>query len=107
MKRFITGAIVVALLGGCDRGDATGTIDRDRFITTVVQLRQAALETAGDPAAWAARREAILRANRVTEAALREYVAVHGRDVEHMAEVWGAVNERLGAGGGSGGMGGR
>jgi hypothetical protein len=81
----------------CNRdGAGTGLAD-DRFVDVVVELRRASLESQGDPATFAARREAILREASVTEEQLRGYVEAHGRDIDHMAEIWDSINARLSA----------
>jgi hypothetical protein len=83
------------LAGGC-RSDAGATgISDERFIDVVVQLRRAAHETRDEPAAYAARRDAILREAGVTEEQLRAYVDVRGRDIDHMAQIWDSINTRL------------
>jgi len=94
MRRFLYTACCAAVLAACAGADATA-IDRDRFVTTVVELRQAAMQTRGDPDAYDALRAQILQANGVTEEELRQYVEVHGENVDHMAEVWNDINTRL------------
>jgi hypothetical protein len=94
MRHLLYGLLALALLGAC-RGPAPTAIDRDRFVETVVELRQAAMETRSEPAAYEARKAQVLQRQGVSEAELREYVEVHGRDVEHMAEVWNAINNEL------------
>jgi hypothetical protein len=93
---FALALAVALLLSGCARSDAPTAIERDNFVETIVELRHAAMETRGDTAAYEVRKQQILQANQVTEAELRDYVAHHGQDVEHMAEVWNDINTRLG-----------
>jgi hypothetical protein len=94
---WLWGLLLATLVAaGCTRGEAPTGIEQDRFVETIVELRHAAMETRGDTAAYEVRKQQILQANQVTEAQLRDYVAYHGRDVEHMAEVWNEINTRLG-----------
>jgi hypothetical protein len=95
MRNYLPAALLAVALTACGpANDATG-IGRDRFVDVVVELRLAALETRGDVAAFEARKAEILRAADVTEDEMRAYVERHGEDLEHMAEVWGAINRRL------------
>jgi hypothetical protein len=88
-------ATALAGAAACSPGrDATG-IDTDRFVDVVVELRRAAFELRGDPATFELRRDSILDDAGVTEDQLRAYVERHGTDLEHMAEVWAAINTRL------------
>lgn len=95
MRRFLYTACCAAVLTACAGADQATAIDRDRFVTTVVELRQAAVQTRGDPDSYDAMRAQILQANGVTEDELRQYVEMHGENVEHMAEVWNDINSRL------------
>jgi hypothetical protein len=94
MKHTILLLVLLATLG-CRREDVTTGIADEHFIEVVVQLRRAAAETRGTDAAFAARRDAILREAGITEDQLRAYVEAHGRDIDHMAEVWDSINARL------------
>lgn len=87
--------LAVLTFGACT-GDGAGTgLAHDRFVDVIVSLRQAANQTYGDPAAFAAQRDRILADAGVTEQELRVYVETHARDLEHMAAVWDSVNARL------------
>lgn len=88
--------VLLLALAGCRTDTGTGLSD-ERFIAVIVELRRAAQETRGDPAAYPALREAVLRDADVTEEELRQYVETHGRDVDRMAEVWDSINTRLSA----------
>ncbi len=95
--------VLAVLAAACDdgipRSEREATIDRDHFITTIVELRAVAVRTPsgriGEP-----ERERILSEAGVGEDDLRRYVEVHGRNVPHMNEVWAEVqlllSERLG-----------
>jgi hypothetical protein len=88
---FAVGAI---LLFGCTDG-ATTALSEERFIVTVAELRQAAIAHHDDPDAYVARKNEILREAGVDETMIRQYVEVHGSDLQHMARIWTAVNERM------------
>jgi hypothetical protein len=94
MNRILFAALCAVLLLSC-RSDRATTLDRDEFVTTVVELRRAAMELRGDPGAYEVRREQLLQARGVTEDELRQYVEVHAGDVQHMAEVWNEINSEL------------
>jgi hypothetical protein len=94
MRRLLILAAATALLTGCGREPVSG-LDDDRFVDVVVLLRRAAAEHHADPAAFVERRDEILRDAGTTEAEVREYVERHGRDLQHMADIWAAINRRL------------
>ena len=94
MKRSITGGLLILFLAAC-RGAEPTSIERDVFVATVVELRQAAMETRNEPGLWEARKAQVLQRHGVTESDLQAYVEVRGTDVEHMAEVWNAINSEL------------
>jgi hypothetical protein len=87
--------LIAGALLGCARGDDGTGLRTDRFVDVVVELRQAALDLRDDPAAYDVRKGQILRDAGVTEDQLRAYVEVHGTDLDHMAEVWRSINQRL------------
>jgi hypothetical protein len=93
MRIFVMAAVAV-LLAACAREPATGISD-EQFIDVVVELRRAAVEHREDHEAFQARKDAILQQSGVEEEQLRQYVEVRGRDLQHMAEVWATINERL------------
>ena len=90
---FRTLAIAV-LIAACGGGAEETTITREQFIDVIVQLRQADVDT-DDPTEFAARREAILTEEGVTDSMLLAYARVHGGDISHMAEVWDSISRRL------------
>jgi hypothetical protein len=92
--RQIVLAVGTILLLGCSDDPASGLSD-ERFIDVVVELRQAAAAYPDDPDAYVARKDEILSEAGVDEAVIREYVEVHGGDLQHMARIWTAINERM------------
>jgi len=90
---FLTGVALLAV--GCESGAApeAGVIDREVFVAAYFDLRVAAL--AGDTALSDAQRDEILARHGISEAELLQFVGVHGRDVDYMAEVWGEVEELM------------
>lgn len=80
--------------GGEQAPEAAGTISRDVFVGTYVELRTAALHSPDGRVGPEARAE-ILAANGVTEADLLEYVDVHGARVQFMVEVWAEIDDTL------------
>jgi hypothetical protein len=93
MRRTVL-AVGAILLFGCT-GGATTALSDERFIDTVIELRQAAIAHRDDPDAYVARKDEILRDAGVDETMIREYVEVHGSDLQHMARIWTAINERM------------
>jgi hypothetical protein len=94
MNRVLVGILSATLLS-CGAGAETTGMTSDSFIEVMVELRRTANQAAGDTIAFVARREQILLEAGITEEQLREYVEAHGRDVEHMARIWEAINTRL------------
>ena len=89
--------VLMACACGPDAPSSTdGTIDREVFIATYVDLRIAALES--EPRTLSGiDRDAVLARHSVTEEALMTFAEVHGRDVEFMSDVWEEVELRLDA----------
>jgi len=84
-------AAAVALSAGCGPKQASGAISRDRFVQANVDLRSVPDTVArGDSL-----RRVALRKHRVTEADLRRFLEVHGRDPEYLASVWREVSDSL------------
>jgi hypothetical protein len=84
------------LLAGCPGRDpaATGPIDREEFITIVVELRRAQAEaTSRDE--FEERKAGVLAEHGVSEDDVRAFVQRHGGDVRLMSEVWDSVQTRL------------
>jgi hypothetical protein len=92
--RHILIALTAALLLGCDREPVT-SLDDERFIEVVVELRRAAVQHYDDTDAFAARRAEIFRAADTDEAEVRHFVEVHSRDMQRMADLWAVINRRL------------
>jgi hypothetical protein len=87
---------LAAVLWGCGGGGSTptsATIDKEKFITTYVQLRQAVVKV--DSAGLDSARAAILRRAGVTQQEMLAFADVHGRDVAFMKGVWDEVERRL------------
>jgi hypothetical protein len=91
---------VVLLLGAAllvapaCRDASRETIDRETFVETYVQLREAALRTSGGQVTSGERDEVLERLG-VSEEDLLRFVEVHGTDVAYMAGVWSEVETRL------------
>ena len=85
---------VSAAPAACGReAEPAGVIDREAFIATWVDLRNAARRT-GDPLPEAERTR-VLQEHGVTEDQLLGFADAHGDDPRYMAEVWTEVEARL------------
>lgn len=87
---------LAVVLWGCSGGaptPATTTISKDKFITTFVKLREAAVTV--DSAGLDSARTAVLRQAGVTQQDMLAFAEVHGRDVAFMKDVWNEVEQRL------------
>ncbi len=93
---LLGGGLLCLLLacGGEQAPEAAGTISRDAFVGTYVELRLAALHSPDGRVSPEAKAE-ILEAKGVTEADLLEYVDVHGARVQFMVEVWAEIDDTL------------
>ena len=88
----------LAALQGCSTRstDPEGVaIPKDTFVTTYVQLREAALDLPQERIDSA--RAAILAEHHLTEQDMLTFADVHGRDVVFMKDVWDQVEKRLDA----------
>ncbi len=74
--------------------EAAGTISRDVFVGTYVELRMAALHSPDGRVSPEAKAE-ILDGRGITEADLLEYADVHGARVQFMVEVWAEIDDTL------------
>jgi hypothetical protein len=84
-------AAMAAVLAGCETKPAAGAIPRRTFVRANVDLRSVPdTATKGDSL-----RRAALRKHRVTEADLRAFLTVHGRDTEYLASVWREVADSV------------
>lgn len=94
LRHTLVAAAALLTLAGCEEEAPTASLDRETFIDTYVELRQAALQrglsTVGD-----ALRDSVLTRSGVTEDALVEFAEVHGSDLEFMRDVWTEVAARL------------
>jgi len=96
--RFVTLLTVVLALAACDMGfpgsEGEADIDRDTFVATYTDLRIAAMgwESQRLPAD---ERDAVLERHGVTADDLREFVAVHGRNVPVMNEIWNDISANV------------
>lgn len=82
------------VLASCRGEQPIEPMPRETFIEVIVELRRATTGAATQ-AEFEARKAEILESANVTDSALVEYVRLHGRVLEHMAEVWDSVNARL------------
>jgi hypothetical protein len=81
---------------GCwDSGaNADGSIDRETFIASYVDLRMTALGTEIGELDDALRAE-VLERNGVSEEDLVAFVELHGEDVEFMQDIWDEIESRM------------
>lgn len=105
MPRFPRHALVVSLLlalpwvlaaGACSSEAPVRetAIDRETFISTWIDLREAALRSPrGDLAA--PQRERILAEHGVTPEEMEEFARIRGADADYMRGVWEEVEERM------------
>ena len=96
VRKLLGGALLWTMFacGGEQAPEAAGTISRDVFVGTYVELRMAALHSPDGRVGPEAKAE-ILEAKGVTEADLLEYVDVHGARVQFMVEVWAEIDDSL------------
>jgi len=96
MRRQAALWVLIALTAACGGGDAPppGTLDREAFIATYVDLRLAALRS-GAFSVTSEERDEILRSRGVEPEALLSFVDAYGRDTEYMADLWAEVDTRL------------
>ena len=89
-------AVLLVVCSSCAREEPApqGTIDRETFIATTVDLRRAALGTV-QLTLSDADRERVLRANGVSEGELIAFADAWGADTRYMTEVWEEVKKRL------------
>ena len=80
--------------GGEQAPEAAGTISRDIFVGTYVELRMAALHSPDGRVSPEAKAE-ILEARGITEADLLDYIDVNGVRVQFMVEVWAEIDDTL------------
>ncbi|MYC97668.1 MAG: hypothetical protein F4X13_00230 [Gammaproteobacteria bacterium] len=95
-RRLLEGGLLCLLFacGGDQAPGATGTISRDVFVDTYVELRMTALHSPDGRVSPEAKAE-ILESNGVTEADLLQYVDIHGARLQFMVEVWAEIDDTL------------
>lgn len=95
-RKFLGGGLLCLLLacGGEQAREPAGTISRDVFVATYVELRMTALRSPDGRVSPEAKAE-ILEAKGVTEADLLDYVNVHGARLQFMVEVWAEIDDTL------------
>lgn len=95
MRRWIIALAFLLVAGSAACGEPEsaervvpeGTISREQFIATYVELRYAVLESGADDIEPGAREE-ILRAQGVTAEDLFRFLDVYGTDVAYMRDLW-------------------
>lgn len=83
------------LLGACAADETAFGVSDERFIATMVDLRQAAMTAGPDTAQFEQLREGVLARHGVTEDELRAYMDMNSGDLSHMAAIWDSVAVRL------------
>lgn len=96
VRKCLAGGLLCLLFacGGERAPEARGTISRDVFVDTYVELRTAALHSPDGRVGPEAKAE-ILEAKGVTEADLLDYVDAHGARLQFMVEVWAEIDDTL------------
>jgi hypothetical protein len=88
--------LVLAIgIAGCGADDSTFGVTDERFVATMVELRQAAVTAGRDTARFEELRAQTLERQGVSEEDLRAYVETHSGDLRHMAAMWDSVASRL------------
>ena len=95
---LVTAVGLLLLVAACDDGipgsGPGSTIERERFIEVMVELRYEAVRSPTGRITDTAR-DGILGRQGLVEDDLRSFVEVHGRNVPLMTEVWAEVQLRL------------
>jgi hypothetical protein len=97
MKRTVAAIGLLLALASCDSDGspvAGDSIDREAFIATYVELRQAAIASP-DFRVTPEQRDEVLARHGVSGEDLVHFADVHGRDLEFMNEVWAEVETRV------------
>lgn len=96
VRKFLTGGLLCLLFacGGERASEAAGTISRQVFVDTYVELRMTALHSPDGRVSPEVKAE-ILESNGVTEADLLDYVDAHGARLQFMVEVWAEIDDTL------------
>ena len=95
-RRILSLALLLAAAacGGGDPAVPTDVIDRETFIATYVELREAAIATP-DFRAPAQVRDEILARHGVDAESLIRFAEAHGADLDYMNQVWTEVETRI------------
>ncbi|MBR9988978.1 MAG: hypothetical protein KFH98_04435 [Gemmatimonadetes bacterium] len=83
------------LLAACAADEAAFGVSDERFIATMVDLRQAAVTAGTDTAQFELLREGVLARHGVSEDELRTYIEMNSGDLNHMAAIWDSIAARL------------
>ncbi|MDE2772425.1 MAG: hypothetical protein OXI46_01790 [Gemmatimonadota bacterium] len=95
MRSWALASLAAVLLLGCHEDtDPSGVIGREVFITTWVDLRNAAAEYRGG-ALPESERTRLLRERGVSEDQLLAFVDTHGEDPRYMLDIWTEVERRM------------
>lgn len=96
MRNLAAGTLVcvTAACVGEQTPSADAAITRDAFVEVYVELRMAALQSP-EGRISESEREEILAGASLTEEDLLEFIDMHARRLEHMAEVWGEIDDTL------------
>lgn len=97
VRNLLAAAALLWLAPGCGGEPAPeppGTIARDVFVNTYVELRMAAIHSP-DGRVSSPVKEGILEAGGITEADLLAFVDAHGPRPRFMADVWGEIDDTL------------
>ena len=95
VRSWALASLAAVLLLGCHEDtDPSGVIEREVFITTWVDLRNAAAEYRGG-ALPESERTCLLRERGVSEDQLLAFVDAHGEDPRYMLDVWTEVERRM------------
>jgi len=93
-RALLPALVLAAAACGSDPSVPADVIDRETFIATYVDLREAAIATP-DFRVPPERREEILAAHGVDAESLIRFAEAHGTDLDYMNAVWIEVEARL------------
>lgn len=93
---LLLAVFLTAIGAGCgsDEGGQDTALDRETFIATWIDLRQAALQSSTGEAS-PAQVETILQEHGTTAEEMEEYARVRGEDAAYMRGVWEEVERRM------------
>lgn len=98
LVRFL-GPLILVLAAGCGGSGPVGQadavrLDRETYITVLVELRVAARDAA-DPAEYHRRKQEILDRHGASDEDMMRFTEAHGGNVRLMAEIWDTVHARV------------